>query len=43
MYYIDPDGLGELRRWIDEFWDAALESFKYEVQRSNVPRGRKKP
>ena len=42
VYYIDPDGLGELRRWIDEFWDAALESFKAEVEKG-APRGRKKP
>src|ERR1700730_1641708 len=32
IYYIDPDGLGELRRWIDQFWDEALESFKNEVE-----------
>jgi DNA-binding transcriptional ArsR family regulator len=32
VYYIDPDGLGELRRWIDQFWDDALESFKHEVE-----------
>jgi DNA-binding transcriptional ArsR family regulator len=32
VYYIDPDGLGELRRWIDQFWDDALESFKREVE-----------
>jgi DNA-binding transcriptional ArsR family regulator len=23
VYYIDPDGLGELRRWLDEFWEDA--------------------
>ena len=41
VYYIDPEGLGELRRWIDEFWGAALESFKTEVEKS-APRARKK-
>jgi DNA-binding transcriptional ArsR family regulator len=41
VYYIDPDGLGELRRWIDQFWDDALESFKQEVEQSKAPRGRK--
>ena len=41
MYYIDPDGLGELRRWIDAFWDDALESFKQEVEQSKAPRGKK--
>ena len=43
VYYIDPDGLGELRRWIDQFWDDALESFKNEVERSKSRRGREKP
>jgi DNA-binding transcriptional ArsR family regulator len=28
VYYIDPDGLGELRRWLDEFWDDALRALK---------------
>jgi DNA-binding transcriptional ArsR family regulator len=41
VYYIDPDGLGELRRWIDAFWDDALESFKQEVEQSKAPRGKK--
>ena len=31
VYYIDPHGLGELRRWLDGFWTDALESFKNEV------------
>jgi|SRR3979411_3065799 DNA-binding transcriptional ArsR family regulator len=43
VYYIDPDGLGELRRWIDQFWDDALESFKNEVELSKSRRGRDKP
>ena len=34
VYYIDPDGLGELRRWLDQFWDDALTSFAKEVRRS---------
>ena len=37
VYYIDPDGLGELRRWIDEFWDDALESFKHEAELLKMP------
>jgi DNA-binding transcriptional ArsR family regulator len=32
VYYIDPDGLGEMRRWLDGFWDDALETFKNEVE-----------
>jgi DNA-binding transcriptional ArsR family regulator len=43
VYYIDPDGLGELRRWLDQFWDEALDSFRNEMQRAQAPRGRKKP
>ena len=43
VYYIDPEGLGELRRWLDQFWDDALDSFKHEVELSNSNRGGKKP
>jgi DNA-binding transcriptional ArsR family regulator len=32
VYYIDPEGLGELRRWLDGFWDDALDAFKNEVE-----------
>ena len=42
MYYIDPDGLGELRRWLDQFWDGALEAFKNEVEAPGT-RGGKDP
>jgi DNA-binding transcriptional ArsR family regulator len=34
VYYIDPDGLGDLRRWLDQFWDAALDAFKSAVEQS---------
>jgi DNA-binding transcriptional ArsR family regulator len=44
VYYIDPDGLGELRRWLDQFWETALQSFKEEAeQAARAPRRRKKP
>jgi len=43
VYYIDPDGLGELRRWLDQFWDDALEAFKKEVEKPKKPAGEKKP
>ncbi len=43
VYYIDPDGLGELRRWIDQFWDDALQSFKKEVEASKAATGGKRP
>src|SRR3954469_10848486 len=42
VYYIDPDGLGELRRWLDEFWGDALASFAREVNAANKIRGNKK-
>lgn len=28
IYYIDPKGLGAMRTWLDQFWGAALDSFK---------------
>jgi DNA-binding transcriptional ArsR family regulator len=34
VYYIDPNGLGALRGWLDQFWDHALEAFKNEIQSS---------
>lgn len=43
VYYIDPDGLGELRRWLDQFWDDALEAFKNEVETRSTPHRRNKP
>jgi DNA-binding transcriptional ArsR family regulator len=41
VYHIDPNGLGELRRWLDQFWGDALESFKQEVEHSQSSRGKK--
>jgi len=32
VYYIDPHGLGALRRWLDQFWDEALRAFQTEVE-----------
>jgi|SRR5882757_4201853 len=43
VYYIDPDGLGELRRWLDGFWEDALEAFKTEVEDPAPRTSRKKP
>jgi len=28
IYRIDPEGLGPLRRWLDEQWDRSLANFK---------------
>jgi DNA-binding transcriptional ArsR family regulator len=33
VYTIDPNGLGALRSWLDQFWDSALEAFKAEVEK----------
>jgi DNA-binding transcriptional ArsR family regulator len=41
VYEIDPNGLGALRAWLDQFWGAALDAFKAEVERDEPP-GRKK-
>ncbi len=43
VYFIDPDGLGPLRRWLDEFWTDALDAFKREVERSDPPGKRSEP
>jgi hypothetical protein len=43
VYYTDPDGLGELRRWLDGFWVDALDAFKNEVGQPKSPPQRKKP
>ncbi len=32
VYYIDPNGLGALRAWLDQFWDQALAAFQTEVE-----------
>src|SRR6266513_3238862 len=33
LYRLDPDGLGELRRYVDEYWTEALAAFKAEAER----------
>jgi len=43
VYYIDPDGLGELRQWIDRFWNDSLRSFENEVAARRAAAARKKP
>ena len=37
VYSIDPRGLGPLRRWLDQFWDQALDAFKAEVEHPMPP------
>jgi DNA-binding transcriptional ArsR family regulator len=40
VYYIDPQGLGELRRWLDRFWTDALTAFKNEVDATHGTRSK---
>jgi len=35
IYTIDPQGLGALRTWLDQFWDEALENFRVEAEASD--------
>src|SRR6185503_1572984 len=32
IYRVDPAGLGAIRAWLDQFWDASLKSFQMEVE-----------
>jgi DNA-binding transcriptional ArsR family regulator len=38
IYYLDPHGLGALRAWLDQFWDAALLAFKLEAEKPSPPK-----
>jgi DNA-binding transcriptional ArsR family regulator len=38
IYRIDPEGLGQLRRWLDGFWDDALGNFKAEAEKGTKKR-----
>lgn len=35
IYRIDPNGLGAMRAWLDQFWDSALNAFAAEVERAS--------
>ena len=35
VYFIDPHGLGALRKWLDRFWDDALAAFQVEVEKAS--------
>lgn len=37
VYQIDPHGLGQLRAWLDQFWDVALAAFAAEAERCDDP------
>lgn len=36
IYQLDPDGLAELRGYLDHFWDQALAGFKAAVEQPAV-------
>ena len=42
VYCIDPQGLGPLRAWFDQFWDQAMSSFQQEVERTAKLRKQRK-
>jgi len=42
VYYIDPNGLGALRLWLDQFWDQALTAFQAEAEGDVTKRKDKK-
>jgi DNA-binding transcriptional ArsR family regulator len=33
LYRLEPEGLAELRRYVEEFWNEALAAFKAEAER----------
>jgi len=37
VYQIDPQGLGALRAWLDQFWAVALDAYAAEVERQTTP------
>jgi DNA-binding transcriptional ArsR family regulator len=43
VYQIDPRGLAQIRKWLDQFWDIALEAFAAEAERdANEEKERRK-
>jgi DNA-binding transcriptional ArsR family regulator len=42
FYRIDPDGLAEMRAYLDEVWRKALGNFKAEAERKRTPKPRAK-
>lgn len=43
VYFIDPQGLGPLRAWLDGFWDEALGAFAAEIGGRNNPKTEREP
>jgi len=38
VYQIDPQGLGAMRAWLDQFWAVALDAYAAEVDRQETQR-----
>ena len=34
IYHLDPQGLGEMRAWLDRMWGDALDAFRKEIHAS---------
>src|SRR5438105_3912801 len=34
IYHLDPNGLGQMRAWLDHMWGDALEAFRKEINDS---------
>ena len=37
LYRVEPDGIAELRDYLDDFWDRALAAFKETVEKEDLP------
>lgn len=37
IYRIDPDGLGPIRRWLDQQWERSLDNFKRIAEQEDKP------
>ena len=35
VYSVDPEGLGPIRRWLDQQWERSLENFKRIAEQEN--------
>lgn len=35
VYQIDPQGLGAMRAWLDQFWDRTLAAYKLAVEQTS--------
>jgi DNA-binding transcriptional ArsR family regulator len=42
IYYIDPEGLGAMRAWLDRFWESALDAFALAAEAEHAKKKGKK-